>query len=281
VVVAPARGRRPGAKRGELEPATEAELDECPFCGGREDRTPPESFAIGPPGREPDTPGWQVRVVPNLYPAFERQEVVVHTPRHARSLADLSEHELEPIASAWQARIDTARREGFPYVQMLLNEGREARASLPHSHSQLVWLREPPPEAAAEYPQLERSSCAVCRILAEHEELRVADDTGAELLAAPAGRVPYELLIAPTEHRPDADEALLVSTLTLLRSAILRLREREGPTPLNAWIHAGAHWHVEIFPRLTVLAGLELGGGLYVNWLPPEQAAAALRETGG
>jgi UDPglucose--hexose-1-phosphate uridylyltransferase len=220
-------------------------------------------------------------VVPNLYPAFERQEVVVHTPRHARTLADLSVHELEPIASAWQARIDAARREGFPYVQVLLNEGREAGASLPHSHSQLVWLREPPPEAVTEYPQLEPSSCAVCRILAEHEELGVAGEPGAELLAAPAGRVPYELLIALTEHRPGADEALLVSALTLLRTAILRLRAREGPAPLNAWIHAGAHWHVEVFPRLTVLAGLELGGGLYVNWLPPEEAAAALREAGG
>jgi UDPglucose--hexose-1-phosphate uridylyltransferase len=101
-----------------------------------------------------------------------------------------------------------------------------------------------------------------------------------ELLAAPAGRVPYELLIAPAEHRPDADEALLLSALVLLREAILRLRNYEGPSPLNAWVHPGAHWHLEIFPRLTVLAGLELGAGLYVNWLPPEEAAADLRHAG-
>jgi UDPglucose--hexose-1-phosphate uridylyltransferase len=280
VIIAPARGRRPGAKRGELESPTEAELDECPFCEGREDRTPPETFAIGPPEREPDTPGWSVRVVPNLYPAFERQEVVVHTPRHARTLAELSEKELEPIASAWRARIDVARADGFPYVQAILNEGREAGASLPHSHSQLVWLREPPPAAAAEYPQLERSDCAVCSLVEERANLRVAGRTGVELLAAPAGRVPYELLIAPAEHRPDADDALLFSALALLREAILRLRERQGPTPLNVWVHPGGHWHVEVFPRLTVLAGLELGAGLYVNWLPPEEAAAELRAAG-
>jgi UDPglucose--hexose-1-phosphate uridylyltransferase len=216
-------------------------------------------------------------VVPNLYPAFERQEVVVHTPRHARTLADLTEHELEPIASAWRARIDAARGEGFPYVQILLNEGREAGASLPHSHSQLVWLREPPPEATAEEPQLAGPDCALCQLVEKRADLRVASRNGGQLLAAPAGRVPYELLIATADHRPDADEALLVSALTLLREAILRVWEVEGPTPLNAWVHPGAHWHVEIFPRLTVLAGLELGAGLYVNWLPPEDAAAALR----
>jgi UDPglucose--hexose-1-phosphate uridylyltransferase len=55
------------------------------------------------------------------------------------------------------------------------------------------------------------------------------------------------------------------------------LHSAEGPVPLNAWLHTGAHWHVEVVPRLTVLAGLELGAGLYVNWLPPEEAAAALR----
>ena len=277
MVIAPSRGRRPGAKRGELEPPTETELEACPFCEGREDRTPPETFAIGPPGREPDTPGWEVRVVPNLYPAFERQEVVVHTPRHARSLADLSEQELGPIASTWAARIETARGEGFPYVQVILNEGREAGASLPHSHSQLVWLREPPPEATAEYPQLEPSDCAMCRILEQRAALSVASADETELLAAPAGRVPYELLIAPVEHRADADDELLLSALTLLRKAIVLLRECEGPTPVNAWVHPGGHWHMEIFPRLTVLAGLELGAGLHVNWLPPEEAAAALR----
>jgi UDPglucose--hexose-1-phosphate uridylyltransferase len=218
-----------------------------------------------------------VRVVPNLYPALERQEVVVHTPRHARSLAELDENELPPIAAAWLQRIGAARAEGFPYVQILLNEGREAGASLPHSHSQLAWLREAPPAAAAEYPRLERGSCAICRLLAEDEALLVAERAGMQLLAAPAGRMPYELLVAPDEHRPDADEQLLVSALVLVREAIVKLRAVEGPAPLNAWVHAGAHWHLEVMPRLTVLAGLELGAGIYVNPLPPESAAAALR----
>ena len=67
------------------------------------------------------------------------------------------------------------------------------------------------------------------------------------------------------------------SALILLREGISHLRELEGPVALNAWLHEGAHWHFEVVPRLTVFAGLELGAGLYVNWLPPEEAAAALR----
>jgi galactose-1-phosphate uridylyltransferase len=65
--------------------------------------------------------------------------------------------------------------------------------------------------------------------------------------------------------------------VTLLHEAIRRLHAVEGPTPVNAWLHAGAHWHIEVVPRLTVLAGLELGAGLYVNWLQPEEAASRLR----
>jgi UDPglucose--hexose-1-phosphate uridylyltransferase len=235
-------------------------------------------FAVGLLDREPDTPGWQVRVVPNLYPAFDRQEVVIHSPRHVRSLADLTEDEIAPIGIAWEQRIAAARAEGFPYVQILLNEGREAGASLPHSHSQLVWLRETPPEPAAELKNLRAEDCALCGLLAERESLEIASAGALQLLAHPAGRAPYELLIAPTEHRPDGDADMFAAALRLLRDGIGRLRAVEGPVPLNAWAHAGGHWHLEVLPRLTVLAGLELGAGLYVNSLPPEEAAAGLRK---
>jgi UDPglucose--hexose-1-phosphate uridylyltransferase len=231
---------------------------------------------VGPPDREPDTPGWQVRVVPNLFPAFDRQEVVVHSPQHVRSLAEVAEDEIAPIGIAWEQRIAAARAEGFPYVQVLLNEGREAGASLPHSHSQLVWLHEHPPVAAAELPNLQEESCALCALVAEHEPLTIDSADGVRLLAHPAGRAPYELLIAPTEHRSEGGADLFAAALRLLRSGIRRLHAVEGPVPINAWAHAGGHWHLEVLPRLTVLAGLELGAGLYVNSLLPEEAAAAL-----
>jgi UDPglucose--hexose-1-phosphate uridylyltransferase len=231
---------------------------------------------VGPPGRKPDTPGWQVRVVPNLYPAFERQEVAVHSPRHVRSLADLTEEEIAPIGTAWNQRIEAARAEGFPYVQVLVNEGREAGASLPHSHSQLVWLHERPPEPEAELRNLREENCALCALLTEHEPLVIESLDGLVLLVHPAGRAPYELVVTPAVHRPDGDKELYTAALRLLRNGLGRLHSVEGPVPVNAWAHSGGHWHLEVLPRLTVLAGLELGAGLYVNPLPPGDAAAAL-----
>jgi UDPglucose--hexose-1-phosphate uridylyltransferase len=207
--------------------------------------------------------------VPNLYPAFERQEVVVHSPRHVISLADLSEVEVSAMASAWQARALAASADGFPYVHAVVNEGRAAGASLLHSHSQIVWLRSAPPALIAERGH----GCAVCELVVD-EALQLEPG----VIVHPAGRTPYELLIAPTEHdeRGLASPLLQSSLHTLVRS-IRRLHEVEGRLPLNVWLHAEGHWHLEVVPRVTVFAGVELGAGIYVNPLSPEEAAERLR----
>jgi UDPglucose--hexose-1-phosphate uridylyltransferase len=232
-------------------------------------------FAVAHPEREPDTPGWLVRVVPNLYPAFEHQEVIVHSPRHVRSLAELADEELDALARAWFARLEAARVAGtWPYL--FVNEGREAGASLPHSHSQLAWLPEAPPAVAAELPNLAKGACAICELLTDGT-LEIAFDSSITLRAASAPRVPYEALLAPVEHAEAPSEADLRSVLGLLRIAVARLRDHQGPVALNVWLHAGEHWHFEVVPRISQLAGIELGAELYVNWLPPEQATERLR----
>ncbi len=276
VVIAPGRADRPGAGRATVEPPSAGELEHCPFCEGHEDRTPPEAFALAPVPREPDTPGWSVRVVPNLYPALERQEVLVSTPRHARSLAELDDAELALIAEAWRSRAAAASAAGFGYVQALLNEGREAGASLPHSHTQLAWIREVPPAVAAE--RTRAGDCGVCELVARGQNV-IVERGGVVVMAHPAGRLPYELLIAPAEHEPDGFGDRLGVALALLAEAIRRLHAAVGgAVPLNAWLHTGGHWHLEVVPRLTVMAGLELGAGIYVNAVAPEDAATALRE---
>jgi UDPglucose--hexose-1-phosphate uridylyltransferase len=252
-----------------LEPETAEELESCPFCAGREDRTPPETLTVGDP--------WRVRVVPNLYPAFERQEVVVHAPTHVRSFADLGHDGAALVAEAWRERSRAARAEGFGYLHALVNEGRVAGASLPHSHSQLVWLREPPPALAVE----DGEPCRLCALLGEERasgQRLIAERDGIALLAAAAGRAPYELLLAPVEHeRGGFESALLPAALALLADAIGALRAVEGPVPWNAWLHEGTHWHLEVVPRLTVFAGVELGAGIYVTTVAPEAAAEQLR----
>jgi UDPglucose--hexose-1-phosphate uridylyltransferase len=259
-VISPGRARRPGAARPAEESHDEAELDSCPFCEGREDRTPPETFRVGSDAR------WIVRVVPNLYPAFERQEVVVHTPRHVRTFAELTDEELDATATAWRERTAVARAEGYAYVHALVNEGREAGASLPHSHSQLVWLRDVPPAVASE-------NAGGVRELLGDESLWIGESDGAVTAVHRAGRLPYELLIAAREPGP----LELSTALRSLRSAIARLRALEGALPWNAWLHEGPHPHLELVPRLSVQAGVELGAGIAINTIAPEDAAAALR----
>jgi UDPglucose--hexose-1-phosphate uridylyltransferase len=200
---------------------------------------------------------WTVRVVPNLYPAFERQEVVVHSPRHVRSFADLRDAEVAAVAEAWAARREAAQAEGFGYVHSLINEGAAAGSSLPHSHSQLVWLREAPPEVKRESPAATGELLREL-VIAERGDLRVAVHR--------AGRLPYEMLIG-------GEPFVLGTALLLLREAVARLRAVEGPIPWNAWLHEG---HIELVPRLSVLAGVELGAGIYVNTVAPEDAAAVL-----
>jgi UDPglucose--hexose-1-phosphate uridylyltransferase len=277
VAVAPGRDRRPGARTPKaFDPA---EGEDCPFCEGHESETPPEVLALAREGGGPDTPGWQVRVVPNLYPALARQEVVVHSPEHARSLAELSDERLALVAEAWSARAAAARSDGFPYVHALVNEGREAGASRGHSHSQLVWLREPPPEVVAETGE----ECRLCAHLADELAVgtRVLGDRGGVVAAVRwAGRLPYELLLAPVDHPGGSalETPLLPDALGLLATSVRHLHAAEGgPVPLNVWLHDGPHWHLEVVPRLNVLAGLELGAGIYVNTLDPDEAAERLR----
>ena len=243
-----------------------------------------------------------MRVVPNKFPAFGpwpedgeragllarraavgRQEVVVHSPRHVLSLADLTVRELANVGGTWQARVETARAHGFPFVHALVNEGRGAGASLAHSHSQLVWLREEPPAVVQERAeQGAAGGCLLCRLLREELDQRirvVAQRDGLVLLCPFAGRGPYEMLVAPLgcEADPFTSEALTPG-LALAADGVRRLRAAEGSVPINLWLHAPGHWHIELLPRLTVLAGLELGAGYYLNTLAPESAAGVLRE---
>jgi UDPglucose--hexose-1-phosphate uridylyltransferase len=215
--------------------------------------TPPQTLVL------PGQGAWRVRVVPNLYPALDRQEVIVHTPHHVRSLAEVDDGQLDLVAEAWQRR---RRAEPEGYLHALVNEGRDAGASLPHSHSQLAWLPSGPPLEPVRKGEV------------------VAERGGLVAWCPWVARLPYECAIAPLE--PEADgftSDLLAPALRLLAELIRRLHALEGSVPLNAWLNNHeTGWRLVLLPRLTVFAGLELGAGVYVNTLPPEEAAARLRD---
>jgi UDPglucose--hexose-1-phosphate uridylyltransferase len=261
VVVAPGRASRPGAFPQLEPPPDPMEMVDCPFCAGREDRTPPETLRLPAEG------DWQVRVVPNLYPAFERQEVVVHAQEHVRSIADLSSEQLALVAEAWSSRAGVARGEGFAYIHAIINEGKAAGASLPHTHSQLVWLREAPPAVL-----LEGAMDAVT------EGESFLERGGLVALCPAVSADPYEVRVAPASREPDAfASSLLAGALDMAAEVIRRLRAVEPGAPVNLWLHDGPWWHIDLVPRLRVPAGIELGAGIHVNPLPAAEAAARLR----
>jgi UDPglucose--hexose-1-phosphate uridylyltransferase len=214
--------------------------------------TPPQTLVL------PEEGDWRVRVVPNLYPALERQEVVAHSRRHVRSIAELDEEEIALVAEAWRRRREA---EPLGYLQALINEGREAGSSLPHSHSQLAWLPAPPPPE----PELDGEV--------------VLERDGVVVRSPRLARLAYELAIAPAEPETDGLRSpLLPVALAALAEVARRLQSLEGPLPFNAWLHDVGSWRLVLLPRLSILAGLELGAGVYINTVPPEEAAKRLRE---
>jgi UDPglucose--hexose-1-phosphate uridylyltransferase len=182
---------------------------------------------------------------------------VIHSPEHVRSFADLGDDQVALVAEAWTSRMNAV--EGAVFA--LINEGRLAGASLPHSHSQLVWT-EVPTEALEQLPAL----------ITPHA---LARRGGIVAAVHPFGAGPYECLIAPEDRDGELADGLL-----LLRDLVRRLHTAEGLRPWNAWLHHGPPWHLHFLPRLTALAGIELGAGVYVNVLPPERAAERLRASG-
>jgi UDPglucose--hexose-1-phosphate uridylyltransferase len=201
------------------------------------------------------------------------------------TVANLTPAELADVAAAWRDRAVAARRAGFDYLHVLVNEGRAAGASRAHTHSQLVWLPAVPPAHTVEGTGGRR--CALCALLTSERQdgRRVVAELDGIVVAVPIASVaPYELLIAPATCEGDAFAShALEPSLEALSASIRRLRHLVPAAPLNAWLHTSAlggvegHWHLHVLPRLTVMAGLELGAGLFVNPLPPEEAAALLR----
>jgi UDPglucose--hexose-1-phosphate uridylyltransferase len=311
-IVAGARVDRPG---GELRSSPPEPLDPTtdPFAEGHEDRTPPELYAVRPNGGPPDGPGWLVRVVPNLYPALSpnsegpprhanqdlfwagpalgAHEVIINAPDPVISLAHLTVEQVARAAEVWRARMRAHR--DAAYVHLIVNERREAGASLPHTHAQLYALEFVPAAIARERERFGEyatrtlgSNLLADLVQAEVRERRriVAIDEHTVLMAPYGARVPFQLMIAPRipQMRFEDDGP---TGAAMLHGALSRLARRlDASPPLNLWIRTaprGAEyfcWRIDILPRLTHLAGLELGAGINLNVVPPERVAAELRD---
>jgi UDPglucose--hexose-1-phosphate uridylyltransferase len=295
-IIASERAGRPGGGF-DIAPPPPIDPERDPFAPGHEDQTPPELYAVRPDGGAPDTPGWTVRVVPNLYPALNHDapepephanpdlftaqpaaghhEVIVNAPDPVVSLSDLTTEQVQEAMEVWRARMRA--HSGCACRHLIVNERKEAGASLPHTHAQLYALRFVPAAIARER---ERFGAYAARtmggdLLADlvQEEVRqrtriVAIDDEAVAMAPYASRVPFQLMIAPRRSRERFEDDGPLGA-ALLHDVLSRLRRHLGATPpLNLWVRtapAGAErfcWRIDIVPRLTHLAGLELGAGV-------------------
>lgn len=328
VIIATERGRRP---RDFMVEPEESELVTCPFCYGNEDKTPPEIFAIRNSGA-PNSANWQVRVIPNKYPALRIEgelksrgyglydvregigahEVIIETPDHHRDLADLTVAEITNVLKAYRARhLDLRKDSRFRYLMLFKNQGRRAGATLAHAHSQLIAVPLTPPVAATELHVCReyfstKERCIFCDVIdfELNERVRIVKEFANFVTMTPyASCFPFELRLYPKQHSHDfalQSDADLIELAIAMRDMLGRLKRVLKNPPYNFILHTAPppqprpgkpdywgslvsdyHWHIELVPRLTQIAGFEWGTGFFINPTSPEEAAAFLREAEG
>jgi len=226
-------------------------------------------------------------------------EVIVETPAHHASFATLGADWLTEILLAWRERIvDLKKDPRFEYVLIFKNHGALAGASLEHPHSQLIATPIIPVMVAEElvgsskyYGMKER--CVWCDIVRQERRARkrlIREAHGFVALAPFAPRFPFETWILPSGHQSafeESDVDDLHGLAEVLGDFFRRVGRVLGDPAFNLMLHTAPlreaaldhfHWHVEVIPKLTNPAGFEWGSGFFINPVPPEDAAAALRE---
>jgi UDPglucose--hexose-1-phosphate uridylyltransferase len=314
VIISTDRRKRPNDFR--LEKASVLGAEHCPFCAGREAMTPREVLAFRN-GSAANAPGWDLRVVPNKFPAlqvegnldregeglFDRMngigahEVIIETPDHGKLLAAMSEPEIERVLWAYRERIVDLKRDiRFRYIVVFKNHGAAAGATLEHSHSQLIALPIVPDFVGEEIDGAKRhfkakERCVFCDIIRQEVAAGkriIHENTDVVALSPYAARFPFETWMLPRQHGSRFEEAprqVYESLARMLKVVLTRMNAALESPPYNLIIHNAPftedlgyyHWHVELMPKLTRTAGFEWGTGFYINPTAPEEAAEVLR----
>jgi UDPglucose--hexose-1-phosphate uridylyltransferase len=294
ILISPGRAARPY----DFQLTPQERLARCPFCPGHEGQTPPEAFAVRE-GGSADSPGWRLRVTPNLYPAVPREpagggafgihEVIIETPRHTTRLGELSEEELFAVLTTWRGRFLEARKDvRLQYGLVFKNQGPSAGASLEHPHSQFIALSFVPRRVQARLRAMQGGEhrAQVQRELESLDHLAAASRRLAAI-SPKASRFAYELQVLPKtpESRfEECDDGLLEEAAILL-SRLLRALDRMLDRPdYHLLLHTAPFgetrywWHFELFPRLNRVAGFEWATGIFLNQVAPKDATRAWRQ---
>jgi UDPglucose--hexose-1-phosphate uridylyltransferase len=305
-IIAAERKKRPS----DFQSAKAVSGDEtvCPFCPGNEEMTPPAvavytEQGVSSDGLERNT-GWLLRVFPNVFaamvpcpapattewialPGQGYHEVIVDSPLHGENPADYAKEHMEKLIQVYRDRyVHYCNNRLVKYVSIFKNWGREAGASLSHSHSQLVTLPILPPLIKREMDAISHASrCPFCNIVAEEKEsCRLIEENENWILIAPFySQAPYETWILPKRHFAnlgEMHEAEGKSLAALLKRALGSMRSLLNDPPYNFMISQlpfSYHLNIRIQPAISKIAGFERGTGVYINSIAPEQAAEEFR----
>ncbi len=334
VLIATARSMRPRKEEAPAPRDTRSHVENCPFCRGNEDKTPPELK------RYEHDDEWIVRIVENLYPVlgdernrtgmvfglqqaidgYGRHEVIVDHYQHGIALHEMGESHLATLFHAYQQRSSElyALDERLKYILVFKNFGPAAGASMAHTHSQLIALPVVPQnlhdevENSRQYYK-KHHHCIFCTLIDEALtfETTIYDrdsgkivrrinvgqyvvEKGERFIAIKpfASRYEWEIHILPLEHNSDfleTSEQDMADLARVLKRTMARLDAVIGGAQYNYFLHSrprgedyadchsSYHWHLEICPRTSIPSGFELGSGLFVNTISPEEAAEQLR----
>ncbi len=292
VLIAENRGKRP---HDYIQKECETKEGTCVFCPGNEHLTPKEILSIQGPH------GWTVRGFENMYPAtslefpqaFGRHEVIVEMNQHNKNLQDLPAGAIREVIDMYCARIDDISKiDGIGYVLIFKNHGEEAGTSISHEHSQLIALPQIPTlvkEELSAYKKYHRKTgkCIFCDIAAMemNSERKIFESDKFICFAPFASRFPFESWLLPKRHAgniTDLTDEEKNSLAEALKKNLTALSKLLHNPPYNYYLHIAPphedfHFHIEICPRVTKLAGFELGSGMIINTMPPERAAPELR----
>lgn len=313
VIIASERAKRPhDFKQKKLRKNLPQFIESCPFCPGNEDRTPQELMRIN------GSTGWKVRVTPNKFPAlsparerkrineanrhmvtgFGQHEVVIESPLHNTSIAQMHIEDISDIVRTYRTRFDELyNNPGIEHVIVFKNHGEGAGTSLEHPHSQII--------ATPVTPFLVRNrieegirffdntgECLICATLQDElsDGRRIILDTDHFVTFIPyAALSPFHTWIFPKRH------CATFSTITddeirdfsfHLKTLLGKLYEGLEDPDFNYSINSQNpkeckseyfHWYLSIVPRVIQTAGFELGSGVYINSAIPEKSAEFLR----
>lgn len=321
VIIASERAKRPEMFKEEKIKIENPSGMVCPFDKGNENMTPPEILRLDINGNviESSNPDWQIRVVPNKFPAlkplaapgsklygiysimdgFGLHEVIINSSQHISHLSNLSKSQIRLIVDVYARRLREIKKD--PRIESLiimLNQGKDAGASLEHTHSQIFALPINSPVLEKELRGTLRyyrrhKRCAVCEILVfeAKENKRVVFENSHFVIIHPfASRNPFETWIIPKKHYPNfenIEEEEIQSFAECLKILVDFFYNELSNPSFNYYIHTGPlhtktdhhyHWHFELIPKLSIKAGFEIATGIDICITTPEDTAKFMKE---